>query len=201
MRWRCCGCERGEFSAPPANRDGGIAMRITGLRTEAVVDGRPGRRRLVWSHLRATSRRCQPSSVAGSPRRPHPTGARGSSWTMPPAIAGRPADSGAGRPGAAAPRSRAALPEVRQHWMPHPWPAPSGNSAGSAQAGRRTRRSPRDDPSPPRPSKPDPIIEPHLLLLRVEASFELRICPLNSSHRFICCPGAVWRSCALDVPC
>jgi len=24
MRWRCCGCERGEFSAPAANRDGGI---------------------------------------------------------------------------------------------------------------------------------------------------------------------------------
>jgi hypothetical protein len=34
---------------------------------EPGVDGRPGRRRLVQSGLRATSRRCQASSVAGSP--------------------------------------------------------------------------------------------------------------------------------------
>ena len=42
-----------------------VAMRITSLRIAAAVDGRPGLRRLVWSHLRATSRRCQASSVAG----------------------------------------------------------------------------------------------------------------------------------------
>jgi len=40
-------------------------MRIMSLPIAAAVDGRPGRRRLVSSHLRATSRRCQASSVAG----------------------------------------------------------------------------------------------------------------------------------------
>jgi hypothetical protein len=39
-------------------------MRITSLRIAAAVGGRPGRRRWVKSHLRATSRRCQASSVA-----------------------------------------------------------------------------------------------------------------------------------------
>jgi hypothetical protein len=34
-----------------------VAMRITSLRIAAAVDGRPGRHRLVQSHLRATSRR------------------------------------------------------------------------------------------------------------------------------------------------
>ena len=42
-----------------------VAMRITSLRIAAAVDGRPGGRRLVSSQWRATSRRCQASSVAG----------------------------------------------------------------------------------------------------------------------------------------
>jgi len=42
-----------------------VAMRITSLRIAAAVGGHPGRRRWVKSHLRATSRRCQASSVAG----------------------------------------------------------------------------------------------------------------------------------------
>jgi hypothetical protein len=40
-------------------------MRITSLRIAAAVAGRPGRRRLAESHLGATSRRCQASSVDG----------------------------------------------------------------------------------------------------------------------------------------
>jgi hypothetical protein len=51
-----------------------VAMRITSLRAATAAGGRPGRRRLVQSRLRSTSRRCQASSVAGvtantSPRR------------------------------------------------------------------------------------------------------------------------------------
>jgi len=41
-----------------------VARRITSFLIVATVDGRPGRRRFAWSHLRATSR-CQARSVAG----------------------------------------------------------------------------------------------------------------------------------------
>src|SRR6266516_6791781 len=42
-----------------------VAMQITSLRMAAAVGGRPGLRQLVYSHLRAASRRCQARSVAG----------------------------------------------------------------------------------------------------------------------------------------
>ena len=51
---------------PPASpRAVLLAMRMTSLRISAAVGGRPGRRRLVQSYLRATSTWCQAGSVAG----------------------------------------------------------------------------------------------------------------------------------------
>lgn len=41
------------------------AIRMISVLTGVPVDGRPGRRRLVYVHLRATSSRCQRRSVAG----------------------------------------------------------------------------------------------------------------------------------------
>jgi hypothetical protein len=83
-----------------------------------------------------------------SQRTPQPTAAEGSAATVQRATAGRPAGSGPGRSGGAAPRSRAGAPAVQRPWTPHAGPAPSRSRAGNAQEGRRLRRSLRDDPSP-----------------------------------------------------
>jgi len=42
------------------------AIRMISVLTEVPVDGRPGRRRLVQSHLRATRFRCHRKIVAGA---------------------------------------------------------------------------------------------------------------------------------------
>jgi hypothetical protein len=68
--------------------------------------------------------------------------------TVPRATAGRPAGSGPGRSGGAAPRSRAGVPGARHPWTPHAGPAPSCSRAGSTRASTRPRRSLSDDPSP-----------------------------------------------------
>ena len=68
MRVNCIGvAEAAQLTLHPPMAYAGfsVAMRITSLRIVAAVDGRPGRRRFAWSHLRVTSRRCQASSVAG----------------------------------------------------------------------------------------------------------------------------------------
>src|ERR1017187_5630422 len=81
---------------------------------------------------------------------------------MPPATAGRPAGSGPGRSGGAAPRSRAGAPGARHPWTPHAGPAPSCSRADGMRAGRPPRRSLSDDPSPQDcPARPDRVIEPH----------------------------------------
>jgi hypothetical protein len=50
---------------PPMAPGFSRASRTISFLTEVPVDGRPGRRRLVWSHLRATRSRCQRKIVAG----------------------------------------------------------------------------------------------------------------------------------------
>ena len=125
-----------------------VAMRITSLRIAAAVDGRPGRRRFVQSICVRPAAGARPAESPGSPRTPHPIAAWGSAGTAPKATAGRPAGSGPGRSGGAAPCSRGAPPGVQHPWTPHAGPAPSDSRAGSARAGRRPRRSLSDDANP-----------------------------------------------------
>ena len=109
--------------------DGGCRGQPTGTASAGVVP------------FAVTRHRCQASSVAGVTAKTSPHRRRGSSVTVLRATAGRPAGSGPGRSGGAAPRSRAGPPGARHPWTPHAGPAPSGSRADGARRGRRLTRS------------------------------------------------------------
>ena len=120
-----------------------VVMRITSSRTAAAAGGRPGA-----PPAGVAPRACGQSPVPGKQRRRDhrgtPTAAARSPEIVPPATAGRPAGSGPGWPGGAAPRSRAAAPAVRRPWTLHPGPSPQHSRADSE---RVRGRSSSDDGS------------------------------------------------------
>jgi ABC-type nitrate/sulfonate/bicarbonate transport system permease component len=71
-----------------------LAIVSTSFLTAAAVGGLPGFCRALWSHLRATSRRCQANTVAGLTGTPQSIADAGSTMRVPRTRTDRPARNG-----------------------------------------------------------------------------------------------------------